>query len=178
MSQGGKLRRSKTGRTSEKDKPPKLTLKQELFVSAYLGASMGNATDAARRAGYKGNANQLASVGTENLRKPAIATAIQAQQKKILEPLIWGREELQDFWSRVSSDRTVAMPHRLRASELLGKSQGLFIEKREVTKTGATKPKRKPPTREELADKARRAQRVIDAIKSKEEQSEREPTKH
>jgi hypothetical protein len=54
----------------------KLTLKQELFVEAYLGAAKGNATEAARLAGYKGSDQTLAQVGAENLRKPHIAALI------------------------------------------------------------------------------------------------------
>ena len=52
----------------------KLTPKQELFVAEYL--KTGNATESARKAGYKGNDNTLRSIGTENLAKPAIAHAI------------------------------------------------------------------------------------------------------
>lgn len=52
----------------------KLTTKQRLFVEAYLANP--NATDAARKAGYKGNDNTLAQVGKENLRKPYIAALI------------------------------------------------------------------------------------------------------
>ena len=55
----------------------KLTNKQQIFVDEYLKS--WNATDAARKAGYKGNDNTLASVGDENLRKPAIATIIESR---------------------------------------------------------------------------------------------------
>lgn len=58
----------------------KLTPKQALFVSEYL--KTGNATQAARKAGYKGNDNTLRSVGTENLSKHAIARAIAEKQAK------------------------------------------------------------------------------------------------
>jgi phage terminase small subunit len=53
-----------------------LTPKERLFVDFYLGESRFNATDAARRAGYKGNDNTLSSVGYDNLRKPEIATLV------------------------------------------------------------------------------------------------------
>lgn len=52
--------------------PDKLTLKQRLFVEAYLGETRGNATEAARIAGYKGNDVTLGQVGAENLKKPQI----------------------------------------------------------------------------------------------------------
>lgn len=55
---------------------PQLTAKQQKFVSAYLGAAEGNATEACRLAGYQGNAVTLAVVGFDNLRKPQIAEAI------------------------------------------------------------------------------------------------------
>jgi hypothetical protein len=50
----------------------KLTLKQQRFVAAYLGPAQGNATEAARLAGYHGNRVTLAAVGSENLRNPLI----------------------------------------------------------------------------------------------------------
>ncbi len=53
-----------------------LTDKQAAFVHHYIVCL--NATEAARRAGYQGNAVTLASVGYENLRKPQIRAAIDA----------------------------------------------------------------------------------------------------
>lgn len=57
-------------------KPKELTPKQSLFIAYYVGESNHNATDAARRAGYKGNPNTLKQVGAENLAKPYIREAI------------------------------------------------------------------------------------------------------
>lgn len=54
-----------------------LTAKQQKFISAYLGEAEGNATEACRRAGYRGTARDLAVIGFDNLRKPNIAQAIQ-----------------------------------------------------------------------------------------------------
>ena len=53
-----------------------LTEKQRLFVVAFLGAARGNATEAARLAGYRGSRVTLGAVGGENLEKPRIAEAI------------------------------------------------------------------------------------------------------
>lgn len=53
-----------------------LTAKQQVFVDAYLSNGF-NATDAARKAGYKGKDTTLAAVGYENLRKPQIASYVQ-----------------------------------------------------------------------------------------------------
>lgn len=51
----------------------KLTTKQRLFCEAYISNANGNATEAARIAGYKGNDVTLGAVGAENLKKPLIA---------------------------------------------------------------------------------------------------------
>jgi hypothetical protein len=112
----------------------KLTLKMQRFVDAYMGAAGGNATEAARMAGYAGSDAVLAQVGGENLRKPQIAAAIAA--RRAAEPLVWGREELQRFWSEVAQGRDPGgsgeappWPARLEASKMLGKSQAIFVER-------------------------------------------------
>jgi phage terminase small subunit len=120
----------------------KLTTKQERFVDALMGAAGGNATEAARLAGYSGSDDTLRQVGSENLTKPHVRAAIDA--RRAAEPLVWGREELQRFWSEVASGKPVeqltlddgkvvtapaAMRDRLKAAELLGKSQALFVER-------------------------------------------------
>jgi len=51
-----------------------LTAKQKAFIEEYL--TDFNATRAAERAGYGGDDNTLAAIGSENLRKPKIAEAI------------------------------------------------------------------------------------------------------
>lgn len=60
-----------------------LTLKQRKFVDAYLGVSNGNATDAARRAGYAGNRRTLAVVGWETLRRVEVQKAIKIVHIKV-----------------------------------------------------------------------------------------------
>ena len=55
-----------------------LTYKQQLFIEHYLTCM--NATEAARRAGY--SAKTAASIGSENLRKPEIASAISERLKE------------------------------------------------------------------------------------------------
>lgn len=52
-----------------------LTLKQSRFADEYVNC--GNATKAAERAGYQGNAATLGSVGWENLRKDDIKRRIE-----------------------------------------------------------------------------------------------------
>jgi len=105
-----------------------LTEKQARFVIEYL--SCLNATEAARRAGY--SQRTAYSIGQENLKKPEIQTAIQQAMTERNTRLIADREQRQAFWTATMFDEDKDMKHRLKASELLGKSEGDFIERNEV----------------------------------------------
>lgn len=153
-----------------KDKPRELTEKQRRFVDAYMGEALGNAMVAARLAGYKGSDNSLASVGYNNLRKPVILARIEELREE--QPLSLGRIELQDLWSRLATDVGEETKDRLRATELLARSQAMFIEKREIVdKTPARTVNDLTP--EQLADKVARAKKVIQAL----EQNHGDPEK-
>jgi hypothetical protein len=61
--------------------PNKMPLKEELFVAAYLGH--GNATQAAKDAGY--SAKTAYAKGSELLKRPRVAKAIEAAKKRIVK---------------------------------------------------------------------------------------------
>lgn len=108
---------------------PKLTVKQRKFIEVYNG----NATDAARQAGYSGNDNALGVTGHELLRNPKIAEIIKSRDQQSTNAKIATKEERQAFWTRVMSDENADMSDRLQASKILGQSQGDFITKVEAT---------------------------------------------
>ena len=110
--------------------PDGLTLKQRRFVEAYMGEACGNGVLAARLAGYKGDNNTLHNIASENVRKPTVASAIERLAEN--DPLIASRKQRQTFWSEVMWDAGAEMKDRLKASELLGRTQADFIERREV----------------------------------------------
>jgi hypothetical protein len=56
---------------------------RELFA-AFVGPAKGNATEAARLAGYKGNDVTVAAVGYENLKKPQVAEAAKERLEQAL----------------------------------------------------------------------------------------------
>ncbi len=101
----------------------KLTTRQKKFVDLFEG----NATKAAILAGY--SKKTAYSIGQENLKKPEIIKALKEREKKETGPLIADRQQRQRFWTRVFRDITVEMRDRLKASELLGKSEADFTEK-------------------------------------------------
>ncbi|MDD5476880.1 MAG: terminase small subunit [Candidatus Omnitrophica bacterium] len=106
----------------------KLTSRQKKFVDLYEG----NATKAAIKAGY--SKRTAYSIGQENLKKPEVIKALQEREKKETGPLIADRIERQQFWTsvlrgKIGKVRKVKMNDRLKASELLGKSEADFTEK-------------------------------------------------
>ena len=104
-------------------KPPKtrrpLTVKQKRFADAYDG----NAVEAALKAGYKGDRKALKSMGSCLLRVPLIAARVKAREDKRTNNAIATREQRQEFWTKTMNNVRAKMCDRLRASELLGKSE-------------------------------------------------------
>lgn len=105
-------------------KARKLTPKQERFVHAY--AKSGNATKAAREAGYSElYADRQAA---QLLGKSWVKKALAELTAKLARPTIATITDRQEWWTEVIRDGKAKLADRLRASELLGKSQGDFIE--------------------------------------------------
>ena len=111
--------------------PRELTAKQRRFAEVYDG----NGTKAARLAGYSGSDNTLAQAARELLRNPQIRAAIQAREKVDIGPAVATREQRQEFWTSVMVNPERAMKDRLKASELLGRSQADFTDKLHVDGT-------------------------------------------
>lgn len=74
-----------------------LTPKQKAFADEFL--KCGNATEAAKRAGY--SEKSARQMGTENLSKPSISSYIQERQKQIDDERIADIAEIQRFYSSV-----------------------------------------------------------------------------
>lgn len=106
-----------------------LSERERRFVEAYMGKAAGNATKAATLAGYaKGSAKVTAS---RLLTKANVRTAIDS--RTAADPNVSDRETRQRFWTDVMAGRgkfaRTAMKDRLKASELLGKTQGDFVKR-------------------------------------------------
>lgn len=119
-------------------------------MDAYLGVAAGNATEAARIAGYKGHDFTLAQVGAENLRKPNIAYYV---EKKITESAMSADEVLKELAAIAKTDwkefleirmdnegnamgAKIKLSDKIKALELLGKHFKLFSEKVELSGPG------------------------------------------
>ena len=107
----------------------KLTYKQQRFIENYT-TNGGNATKAARDAGYKGNDTTIRSVGRENLTKPHVKTAIDAITQRKHEN---NEEKVRRILNKLESiayDAQARKSDALKAMELLGKYHAIWSEKR------------------------------------------------
>lgn len=129
----------------------KLTPKQKAFAEYYI--ETGNATEAARKAGYKGkNLNRIAS---ENLSKLDIKNYIDEKMKELESQRIAKAEEVLEYLTRVLRgeeteqvvvtenvgdfmsearlvDKELLAKDKIKAAELLGKRYRLFTDKIEA----------------------------------------------
>ena len=109
----------------------KLTTKQKAFCDYYI-ENGGNGTEAAIKAGY--SEKTAAEMSSENLRKPNIIFYLKERNKQVESSRILSMQEIQQFWSDTIVDELREFKDRLKASELLGRSKGGFIDK--VSHTG------------------------------------------
>ena len=107
----------------------KLNAKRQAFVDAWEG----NATAAALAAGY--SPKTAYSQGQRLLKVVEVQEAIKAREAQRLAPTIATRQERQEFWTSVLRNEEEAMKNRLKAAELLGKSEGDFLERVEMDMT-------------------------------------------
>jgi phage terminase small subunit len=105
----------------------KLNAMQQRFIEAYAG----NATEAALAAGYSPKTAEVQ--GCRLLKNVNIAKAIRKREAKAIRSTVATRVERQEFWSSTMRDGEAEMRERLKASELLGRSEGDFLDKHEIT---------------------------------------------
>lgn len=98
---------------------------------AFVEAFCGNATEAALKAGY--SPKTAYSQGQRLLKNVEVKAAIAARQAPASSARIATREERQAFWTSVMRDPAEKTQDRLRAAELLGKSECDFAERVEVS---------------------------------------------
>ena len=111
-----------------------MTHRQELFMQEYLTSL--NATQSAIRAGY--SPKTAYSQGQRLLKNVEVLQAINKVMNERKSALIATREQRQEFWTAVMNDCDTAMKDRLKASELLGKSEGDFTDKVQANISGMT----------------------------------------
>ena len=101
-----------------------LTDKHQKFVDLWTG----NATETATLAGYADARN----AGKRALKNAYICTQIKEKRAKELKPLIMDRYDRQKLWTDIAKMESEATKDRLKASELLGRSEGDFLDRLEA----------------------------------------------
>jgi phage terminase small subunit len=103
-----------------------LSPRERAFVREYLACSVGKT--AAERAGYPiSRAKQQACL---LLKKPEIKAAIAATEATRDQTAIMAADDLRVFWTATIRNAALPLSERLKASDLLGKSQGCFVERK------------------------------------------------
>lgn len=112
----------------------KMTPKQKAFADYYI--ECGNATEAARKAGYK----QPHVQGSQNLEKLSVSTYIEERLKQIESERIATADEVLRYLTSVMRGETkdqfgldASLQDRNKAAEMLGKRYRLFTDKVETT---------------------------------------------
>ena len=102
----------------------KLTLKQKRFCEEYI--KTGNATEAARNAGYKAKSARV--IGTENLTKPAIIDYIRQRIDEMDAKMVADANEILKFYTSVMRGEVKdqfglesSLSDRLKAADSLSK---------------------------------------------------------
>ena len=105
-----------------------LNYRQSLFIENYtrILECKGNATQSAIKAGYK--QRTAYSIGQRLLKHVEVKAEINRITKEIKENSVATRVLRQEFWTAIMNNIKESMGDRLRASELLGKSEADFTE--------------------------------------------------
>ncbi|MEH7801054.1 terminase small subunit [Bacillus pumilus] len=125
----------------------KLTEKQKRFADYYI--ELGNATEAARKAGY--SSKTAKSIGQENLTKPDIKSYIKERLNEKDAERIASQDEILEFLTAVMrgeeteqipvglgegaqqlEDKDPYLKDRVKAAELLGKRHAMWTDKQQL----------------------------------------------
>lgn len=111
-----------------------LTEQQKKFADYYIGT--GNATEAYKRAGYKGKGNVAEAAASRLLRNVKVMGYIEQRNKQLESDRIADMEEVKQFWTETMRNNENELKNRLKASEYIAKTNAAFLDK--VEHSGGT----------------------------------------
>lgn len=129
-------------------RPPKLTAKQQRFVTSY--AATGNGARSAREAGYRGtdaslrvqgarllsNANVRAAIGRLAARDEATKIASREERLVFLTRVVRG-EEVEEVPTKDGLVQSAPrLKERIRAAELIARMNGELVDKAQIRLSG------------------------------------------
>ena len=105
-----------------------LTQKQKMFADEFV--LTGNATQSYIKV-YNCSVKNAESSSSDLLRNPKVTKYIAEMNQEIKNDKIADMQEIKEFWTNTVRNDEVEMKDRIKASELIGKTNGAFIEKLE-----------------------------------------------
>lgn len=109
----------------------KLTPKQQAFADYYI--QTGNATESYKRAYPSCKKDDTARANASRLLTNANVVGYVAEKQKELESnRMADMEEVREFWTEAMRNSENNMKDRLKASELIARTSGAFLEKIDV----------------------------------------------
>lgn len=111
-----------------------LTKAQEIFVQElFKGASQRQAYYKAYPKSKSWAENSVDSNASTLAKDAKVLQRLSELNSKAEKSTIYNAQQLREFWTNILLNDEAGIANRLKASELLGKSQGMFVEKRETS---------------------------------------------
>lgn len=114
-----------------------LNSRQKNFADFYI--ETGNATESYIRAGYSSEVNTAEVNASRMLRNAKVIEYISERNKQLDIQVIADITETKRFWTEVMRDVNADIKDRLKASEYIAKTNGAFIDKKEIQGKGFSK---------------------------------------
>jgi phage terminase small subunit len=114
-----------------------LNLKQKKFADFYIES--GNAKQSYFKAGYDAEGNAAEVNASRLLRNAKVMEYIEERNRELNVNFIANLEETKRFWTEIMRDTEVDLKDRLKASEYIAKTNGAFIDRKDIQGRGYSK---------------------------------------
>lgn len=104
-----------------------ITAKQKMFADGYI--KTGNAKQSYINAGYSARENAAEAAASRLLRNVKVRDYIRQRNKELDKNTIADMQEVKEFWTNLLRDKETDTKDRLKASELIAKTNGAFLDR-------------------------------------------------
>jgi len=104
-----------------------ITAKQKMFADEYI--KTGNAKQSYISAGYSARGNAAEAAASRLLRSVKVRDYIRQRNKELDKDTIADMTEVKEFWTNMLRNRAADPKDRLKASELIAKTNGAFLDR-------------------------------------------------
>ena len=104
-----------------------ITAKQKMFADEYI--KTGNAKQSYINAGYSARGNAAEAAASRLLRNVKVRDYIRQRNKELDRDTIADMQEVKEFWTNILRNKAADSKDRLKASELIAKTNGAFLDR-------------------------------------------------